>query len=166
LLPPDSEYPVKRDMKQLEIDRPDTLPLARKLQLQTKSTHDFAIRSAVWLHISRLVQGCNYSSLAIGASGSTIYAAGSDGKLKALDDDGNVGLKVAAEVDANCTITQIALPPGPPFCFILVRDPAVGRWVPFCGYVLQLYTVSYSVLSAQKQGSFMGIGHQEAIIRV
>ena len=60
------------------------------------------------------MQGCNYASLAIRASGGTIYAAGSDGKLKALEDGGSVGLKVAADVEVSCTITQIALPVGKP----------------------------------------------------
>ena len=64
------------------------------------------------VHVARVIQGCNYNCLAIGASGSTIYAAGSDNRVKALEDDGNVGLKVAADIEAGCTITQIALPAG------------------------------------------------------
>lgn len=50
--------------------------------------------------------------MATGASGSTIYAAGSDDRLKALEEDGSVGLKVAADIDAGCAIFQIALPAG------------------------------------------------------
>jgi len=70
--------------------------------------------SAILSYATCRSQGCNYASLAIGASGGTIYAVGSDGKLKALEDDGSVELRVAADVEVNCTITQIALPPGPP----------------------------------------------------
>ena len=64
------------------------------------------------MHLLYGFQGCNYNCLAIGASGSTIYAAGSDNRIKALEDDGNVGLKVAADIEASCTITQIVLPAG------------------------------------------------------
>ena len=60
------------------------------------------------------MQGCNYSCLAIGAPGSAIYTAGSDSRLKALDDDGSAGWKVAADIEAGCTIFQIVLPTGLP----------------------------------------------------
>ena len=59
-----------------------------------------------------MLQGCNYNCLAVGASGSTIYAAGSDNRIKALEDDGNMGLKVAADIEAGSAVTQIALPAG------------------------------------------------------
>lgn len=62
------------------------------------------------------MQGCSYACLAIRTSGGTIYAAGSDNKLKALEDGGNhVGLRVSVEVDTKCTVTQLALPEGEPF---------------------------------------------------
>lgn len=58
-----------------------------------------------------LLQGCNYACLAVGPSGSTIYAA-TDSKLRALEDSSDAGLKVAAELDIKSPLMQLVLPPG------------------------------------------------------
>ena len=58
------------------------------------------------------MQGCNYACLAVGASAGPVYAAGSDNKLKALEDAGSAGLRIAADLEAGCAITQLALPSG------------------------------------------------------
>lgn len=59
-----------------------------------------------------MMQGCSYTCLVIGASGSTIYAVSSDDRLKALEEDGSVGLRVASDIETGCAIHQIALAAG------------------------------------------------------
>lgn len=56
-------------------------------------------------------QGYNYACIAVGVSGSTIYAA-TETKLRALEDSSGAGLKVTAEIDLKSPLTQLALPPG------------------------------------------------------
>lgn len=58
------------------------------------------------------MQSCNYACIAVGAAGSTIYAAGSDGKLRELQDEDGGGLKCATEVALDCAISQLCLPTG------------------------------------------------------
>ena len=60
------------------------------------------------------MQGCIYSCVALAAGGRSVFAAGSDKKLRELEDGVGAGTQVAAEIECGCCITQLAVPASTP----------------------------------------------------
>lgn len=59
-----------------------------------------------------VLKGCNYTSVLSTPDSKTIYAVGSDMKLKEMEDTQGSGTQITKEIDAGAVITQIALPAG------------------------------------------------------
>ena len=62
------------------------------------------------------MQGCVYNAVALASGGRSLFAAGSDKKLRELEDAVGSGTQVAVEVDCGCCITQLAVPSSAPNC--------------------------------------------------
>lgn len=76
-----------------------------------------------------VLKGCNYTCVLSTADSKTIYAVGSDMKLKEMEDTQGSGTQITKEIDAGTIITQIALPEGisKQNCYhsILLQAPSV-----------------------------------------
>ena len=59
-----------------------------------------------------LVKGCNYTSVAATPDNKALYAAGSDRKLKELEDTAGTGTQITKELDTGCVLTSTVLPAG------------------------------------------------------
>lgn len=59
-----------------------------------------------------VLKGCNYTSVLSTPDSKTIYAVGSDMKLKEMEDTQGSGTQITKEIEAGAIITQIALPAG------------------------------------------------------
>ena len=73
-----------------------------------------------------------YSCVALAAGGRSVYAAGSDKKLRELEDGVGAGTQVAAEIECGCCITQLAVPASVP---CLLDSHGCGLALPDCKQV-------------------------------
>ena len=63
-------------------------------------------------HASCGAQGCMYNAVVASSDGRHLYACGSDGKIRELEEVAGTGTQVSREVDAGCVVTALALQPG------------------------------------------------------
>ncbi|KAK9830297.1 hypothetical protein WJX72_010857 [[Myrmecia] bisecta] len=59
-----------------------------------------------------VLKGCNYTCVVATPDNHTLYAVGSDKKLKELEDTSGTGTQITKEFDTGVVLTQIALPSG------------------------------------------------------
>jgi hypothetical protein len=86
------------------------------------------------------VQGCQYSCV-VATPERAMFVAGSDRKVKELEDSDSAGMQILREVETGCVITQLAIAAG--------AEPRTGRMISRLGVALDELQDTSEAVSSQ-----------------
>lgn len=85
----------------------------------------WAVKMSLNLSVSVCVQGCSYSCVVTTPDSKSLYAVGTDKKLKELEEVAGTGTQITKELDTGVMVNSIALPAGLYF-FLNLRPSCVS----------------------------------------